>query len=172
MNTLNLSPLLAQMQNSARIIHSLVQGLSDEQARWKPTPERWSILEVINHLWDEEIEDFRAHVEHVLERPEQPWPPINPPQWAIDRRYNERELGASIQGFVEARAESLVWLKAQSSPNWDAAAQAPFGPIRAGDVLAAWAAHDLLHTRQLVRLHFDYTAQAVAPYSTRYAGQW
>jgi hypothetical protein len=33
-------------------------------------------------------------------------------------------------------------------------------------------AHDLLHARQLVRLHFTYTVQTVAPYGTRYAGEW
>ena len=172
MKTLPLSHLVAQMENSARTIHSLVQGISDERARWRPEPDRWSILEVVNHLWDEEIEDFRAHVEHVLERPKQPWPPIDPPRWVIERRYNERHLGQSIRGFMAARDESLAWLKTLDAPDWDATAEAPFGPIRAGDVMASWAAHDLLHTRQLVRLHVQYTVQIVAPYGTRYAGEW
>jgi hypothetical protein len=44
--------------------------------------------------------------------------------------------------------------------------------MRAGDMLAAWVAHDLLHMRQLVELHRTYTVTQLAPYDTRYAGEW
>lgn len=67
-----------QMANQAGIIHSLTLGISDVQARWKPDPQSWSILEVINHLYDEECADFRVCLDIILHHPDQPWPPINP----------------------------------------------------------------------------------------------
>ena len=39
-------------------------------------------------------------------------------------------------------------------------------------MLAAWVAHDLLHLRQLVELHYAWTAQQLQPYSVAYAGDW
>lgn len=48
-----------KMECSARVIQQMTVDLSAEQAAWKPSPEAWSALEVVNHLHDEECEDFR-----------------------------------------------------------------------------------------------------------------
>jgi hypothetical protein len=169
---MNLEVLTKQMASNAQAIQAFVQGVSDEQARWRPKPEEWSILEVINHLLDEENEDFRAHLDLILHHPNDPWPRIDPQGWITERCYNERDLAQSLDGFLRAREESLAWLKGLSSPDWQAAYEAPFGQITAGDMMAAWAAHDLLHTRQLVELNWAYTLQIVGPYRIRYAGDW
>jgi hypothetical protein len=164
--------LTTQMARQAQMIKSLVQGVSQEQAVWKPSPDEWSILEVINHLYDEEIEDFRAHVNVVLHHPDRPWPRIDPQGWVTARAYNQRKIGPSLKDFLNARQASLDWLKGLASPDWEAVHEAPWGAIKAGDVCAAWVAHDLLHMRQLVELHFAYVTRAVRPYGVDYAGQW
>ena len=46
--------LLSQMVDNAQRIRVLVEGISDHQARWKPDPSSWSMLEVVSHLLDEE----------------------------------------------------------------------------------------------------------------------
>ncbi|MCB0058173.1 MAG: DinB family protein, partial [Caldilineaceae bacterium] len=62
------------MQRNAQRIAALVAGVPDEQARWKPDAESWSILEVVNHLLDEEREDFRVRIDYTLHRPGEKWP--------------------------------------------------------------------------------------------------
>lgn len=163
---------ITQMADDAQRIQALVEGISDDQARWKPDPDSWSVLEVINHLLDEEREDFRVMLDLALHRPDEPRPRIAPGAWVMERKYNERKLGESLHGFLAAREESLAWLKSLSSPDWEAVYEAPFGPIRAGDVFAAWVAHDLLHIRQLVELHWAYTTRQLQPYRVNYAGEW
>ncbi|MCP4537745.1 MAG: DinB family protein [Chloroflexi bacterium] len=160
------------MGHNARRIQSLIEGVSVEQARWKPTADTWSILEVINHLYDEEKFDFRVRLDIILHHPDEPWPPIDPAGWVTERQYNQRELAESLAGFLRARKESLHWLKGLSAPDWETVYQAPFGPITAGAMFASWAAHDLLHTRQLVELHWAYVGRLVEPYEVRYAGSW
>lgn len=169
---MNLDRSVSQMADNARRIHAFVEGISDDQARWKPAPESWSILEVVNHLLDEEREDFRVLLDLALHRPDEPRPRIDPQAWVTERRYNERGLGESLQGFLAAREASLAWLRELSAPDWEAVYEAPFGPIRAGDVFASWMAHDLLHMRQLVELHWAYTTHRLRPYKVDYAGQW
>ena len=41
---------LALLARSRSAVLNAVEGVTEEQARWKPMPERWSILEYIEHL--------------------------------------------------------------------------------------------------------------------------
>ena len=164
--------LLKQLEDSARIISNLARGITDERARWRPDPESWSILEVINHLYDEEYDDFRQRLDCILHHPEKPWQHIDVHGRVTEREYNKRDLEESVQNFRKAREESLAWLKELSSPDWDATWQAPFGQITAGDMFGSWVAHDLLHIRQLVELHWFFTLTQTQPYRIDFAGSW
>jgi hypothetical protein len=169
---MELETLTTQLAQQAAAIRTLVQGVSNEQARWKPSPDDWSILEVIHHLYDEEIEDFRRHLDHILYHADQPWPRIDPGGWVTQRCYNEQDPAAVLAQFLAARQESLAWLAGLDAPDWHAAITMPWGSLQAGDMLSSWAAHDLLHLRQLVELHYAWTHRAVAPHSVEYAGKW
>lgn len=161
-----------RMEESAAAIRAVVAGITEEQARWKPDAETWSVREVVSHLWDEERLDFRVRIDCTLHWPEETWPPIDPAGWVTQRRYNDRTLADSLAGFSEARRESLAWLRALDGPNWAATYQAPWGPISSGDLLASWLAHDLLHLRQLVELRWALTVRELEPHQVRYAGEW
>jgi hypothetical protein len=164
--------LIDQMQLNANRIRSLAERVSEDQARWKPDPESWSVLEVIAHLLDEERKDFRVRLEIILNDPQKAWPPIDPQGWVVSEEYNRRDLAETLNDFLVEREKSLSWLSSLDNPNWEAVYQARFGPIRAGDMLAAWSAHDLLHLRQLVELHWGYLNMLAEPYSVQYAGEW
>jgi hypothetical protein len=168
----DLDQLTTQLARQVAAIHALVRDVPDEQARWKPSPNDWSILEVIHHLYDEEIEDFRAHLDHILHHAGQPWPRIDPGGWVTQRRYNQQDPAGMLAKFMAARQESLAWLHSLEAPDWDAAFAMPWGSLTAGDMLASWVAHDLLHLRQLVELQYAWTQQAVSPHSAEYAGEW
>ncbi|MDE0610870.1 MAG: DinB family protein [Anaerolineaceae bacterium] len=162
-----------QLAAQAESIRQLCAGVDESQARWRPDADSWSMLEVINHLADEECADFRARLDCILHRPEEPWPPIDPAGRVLQRRFNQRDLEESLQRFSAARQESLVWLRSLGDADLNVSAPAPWGGrICAGDMLAAWVAHDLLHLRQLVELHYAWTAQRMQPWSVAYAGAW
>ncbi|MFC2025734.1 DinB family protein [Chloroflexota bacterium] len=169
---MNLSYLVGQLTTNAGRISSLVEAISEEDARWKPDTESWSILEVINHLYDEERLDFRVRLDIILHNPDQPWPPIDPQGWVLERRYNERALSESLERFLAEREKSLIWLGALDSPDWDQNYKSPFGNISAGDMFAAWVTHDHIHMRQQVELHRAKTEIEASPYKLAYAGDW
>jgi hypothetical protein len=169
----NLDDMIAQMALQAGRIRALADGVSDEQARWKPAPDSWSILEVVNHLADEEKEDFRTRLDYLLHRPGEVAPDIDPQGWVTARGYNQRDPAESLDRFLAERQRSLDWLRGLNAPDWQASMIMPWGqPFHAGDMAAAWLAHDLLHSRQLVELHYAWTQRAVAPYEVGYAGDW
>ena len=161
-----------QLARNTDRIESLVEGVTSEEAVWRPDSESWSIVEVINHLYDEEREDFRVRLNIILHSPEKPLPDIDPQGWVVVRKYNERDLKRSLKAFLEERNSSLQWLNSLEEPNWSASYEMPWGAIRAGDMFAAWVTHDHLHMRQLVEIHRAYTELMAEPYSLRYAGDW
>jgi len=168
-----LDDLGARLSANADVFAALVVGVGDEQARWKPEPAQWSILEVVNHLADEEVDDFRTRLDLTLHRPKAEWPRIDPQKWAVERRYNERDLAESLARFLARRADNVTWLAGLQAPNWEQAHQHPrFGPIRAGDLMISWVAHDHIHIRQINRLHREYLVASLPGNSPEYAGKW
>jgi DinB superfamily len=170
---LAINQAITHLSHSAEAIQSLTHHVSKKQAVWKPSAERWSILEVICHLADEEGEDFRTRFDLTLYQPDTDWPEIDPQIWAIERAYTSRDLAESLETFLLERDKSITWLKGLASPDLEKAHVRPsFGSIRAGDLLASWVAHDLLHIRQLTRLHYQWWSQAAKPFGIGYAGDW
>ncbi len=169
---MDFSHLLRLMKDNTGRIKALAGGVAQEQARWKPDAESWSILEVINHLYDEEREDFRVRLNLILHDPEKEWPPIDPEGWVTARRYNEREIESSLKNFLEERQRSFEWLASLDGADWYATHTSPFGSMRAGDMFVSWVGHDLLHLRQLVELHRAYLKVQASPYGIEYAGPW
>lgn len=169
---MNVVRAIEQLGVNAERVRGLVAGVGDEQARWRPDEGSWSILETVTHLHDEEMLDFRVRLDLLLHNPEADWPPIDPQGWVTERNYNQRKLADSLAGYLDEREKSLAWLRSLESPNLESGKPAPWGVMRAGDMLAAWVAHDLLHLRQLVELLYLYEVEMERPYSPQYAGDW
>ena len=169
---MNIQSASAQLHTQGQAILHLAEGLSLEQARWKPDEKSWSVLEVMSHLVDEEVLDFRRHLDHLLHTPDAPWPEIDPQGWVTAKRYNERQLDATLAAFAAERESSLKWLNSLNDPNWDSASPMPWGSLSAGDMMASWLAHDLLHLRQLIELRYALNEKGCAPYNIEYAGGW
>jgi hypothetical protein len=170
---LDLTAIVESLRRNALTITAQVASVGDEQARWRPEPAKWSILEVVAHLADEEVEDFRARVRSTLDHRDADWAPIDPEGWAVQRRYNEGSLADVLARFASERAKSIAWLEGLECPDWSRAHEHPeWGPFSAGDLLTAWVAHDHIHVRQLNRLQREYLVSVVSDFSPSYAGSW
>jgi hypothetical protein len=164
--------LIQELACGLDVIKTLVSGVTQAEAQSRPDDDSWSILEVICHLYDEEREDFRQRLDIILHHPDSVWPPIDPRGWVLARKYNHRDLIEMLNRFSAERTKSVEWLRSLSSPNWEAEITSPFGSMKAGDMLAAWVAHDTLHSRQLVELRHVRVIKLTAPYDVQYAGDW
>jgi hypothetical protein len=163
--------LVDGLERSGALLAGALEGESDEALRWQPAPGRWSLLEILGHLCDEEAADFSVRLRLIVESPEADWPPIDPEGWVRERRHNEAEPGSLIRRFRLARGENLVWLRGLDASAMKAVHTHPkFGSMRAGDMFAAWCAHDLLHLAQVARTKLAWMRKLGAPYDTGYAG--
>ncbi|MCB9845048.1 MAG: DinB family protein [Phycisphaeraceae bacterium] len=163
------------MAQFPRVLTEAVAGASPAEARRRPESGAWSILEIVSHLADEETDDFRARLERTLRDPHETWPGIDPEGWARQRRYNEGDLSDSLARFTRERESSVRWLRAIEvvGVDWSRTHRHPrLGEIRAGDLLASWAAHDWLHLRQIAKRQFELSQADAAGFEAGYAGAW
>jgi hypothetical protein len=167
---MDLQHFVASLDRGMRSLSVALSGVEADESRWRPSPERWSLVEIACHLLDEECLDFRARVASTLDDPTRAWPPIDPERWARERGYRERDLSETLAALRGERLTSLDWLRGLETADWTRAYDHPqLGALRAGDLLAAWAAHDLLHLAQIARTRAAWLSAAAAPFSTRYA---
>ena len=163
-NTLN-----QELQNSTETIRSLLSGVTQEAARLKSSAESWSILEVVCHLYDEEREDFREHLDFILHRQNEEWHEIDPER---ENEYNEQNFAEMQEKFFVEREKSFAWLNGLLNPDWEKTYTTEYRTISAGEMFACWVAHDNLHIRQLVELRRMRLENITKPYNLEYAGDW
>lgn len=164
--------LYQELTNSAEMIRALLTGITQDEAQLKPTPESWSILEVICHLYDEEREDFREHLDFILHRQNEDYHVIDPQGWVKERKYNEQNFADMKEKFFAERLKSLDWLEEISNSDWDTTYTSEYGSVSAGEMFSCWVAHDNLHCRQLVELRRARIENVTKPYPIEYAGDW
>src|SRR5574341_2615827 len=97
--------LYEELANSTGMIRALLGGITQDEARVKPDPESWSILEVICHVYDEEREDFREHLDFILHRQNEEWHRIDPQGWVNERKYNEQDFPEIQEKFFFERKQ-------------------------------------------------------------------
>src|SRR5215207_11201491 len=107
-----------ELENSTEMIRALLLGITQDEAKIKPNPESWSILEVVCHLYDEEREDFREHLDLILHRQTEEWHSIDPEGWVMERKYNEKNFIEMQTKFFAERQTSLEWLHSLSEADW------------------------------------------------------
>lgn len=169
---MKIDEIIQRLEDNAAVFKALLEPVPETQYRWKPTPEKWSLLEIICHLYDEEREDFRTRVRYVLETPELSLPPIDPVGWVSHRAYIQQDFSEKLQAFLAERKQSVQWLRSLQNPAWENINVHPqAGERSAYFFLCNWLAHDYLHVRQINRLKYEYFA-AHGDTSLAYAGNW
>jgi len=169
---MNTKYIVEELKRNKTVFKDLLEGLDKAVYEWKPLPEKWNLLEVICHLYDEEREDFRARVKHTLENPESPLLPIDPVGWVSSRKYAAQDYGAALHRFLSERDNSIAWLNTLNNPIWDKAHKHPkFGDLTAEMFFTSWLAHDYLHIKQITKTKYDYLKEIVGD-KISYAGEW
>ena len=164
--------IIDRLESNGRVFYALLNGVDHNQTTWRPEPDMWSLLEIVCHLLDEEIEDFRQRTKVCLENPGQSPPAINPGEWVKSRDYQSRDFQSSLDNLIKERSKSTKWLRSLSIPNWSTGYNhSSLGFLSAHFFLENWLAHDYMHIRQINRTKFLYFAQN-ADHSLEYAGNW
>jgi hypothetical protein len=172
----DLPACIAALDRFPATLRAAVAGLTPHESRHRPASGAFSIVEIVNHLADEDVDDFPRRLRLILEDPEQDWPPIDPEGWAKERDYQSRDLAESLERFARQRTQSVTWLRSlertSPPPDFSITKHDPRGSMSAGDMLASWLAHDMLHLRQVAKRLYELAEIRAGGYSGAYAGPW
>lgn len=168
----NPEPVINQLQVNVLIFENLLKPSSSIAYLYKPAPDKWCMLEIAGHLLDEERDDFRARLSHILNQVKEPMPFIDPPAWVTEHQYLDQVYETQVNRFLEERTKSINWLQTQIQSDWGLVYLHPkLGLMSAGMLLSNWLAHDYLHIRQILQVKHAWLQQYSGE-SLDYAGIW
>ena len=164
--------IIKELDSNRKVFENLLELVPEEMILWKGNSNRWSLLEIVCHLYDEEKEDFAARVKSVLKNPEKAFSPINPEGWVEERKYIEQDYDEMLFKFLKQRKISVEYLRSLKNAPWKNTYNHPsLGDMSAELFLANWLAHDHLHIRQIIKLKYDFLKD-VSDQDLSYAGNW
>jgi len=144
-------PCLGVLEATPDILRGLMTDLNDEDARWKPAPDRFSVAEVLAHLSHSEGHCYRMRVERFLgeERPE--FEPDDAQMYL--ELYRDAHPTDALDRFEEQRETNVDYLRELPESAGDRVAiHKEYGEITLSQMLHEWALHDLGHIRQIAEL--------------------
>lgn len=154
---MNPSKIIKKLQANLDVFSQVLSSKTEEEYLWKPESDKWCLLEIVCHLYDEEKEDFKTRVKYTLETPEKALPMFDPSIWVIERKYMDQNYHNMLQNFLKEREASIEWLISLQDPSWkNAYNHLKLGPLSSEHFLSNWLAHDYLHIRQIYKLQFQH----------------
>ena len=144
-------PCLDLLEATPGILRGLMCELSEEDARWKPAADRFSVAEVLAHLSHSEGHCYRTRVERFLQE-ERPELEPDDASFHLDL-YRNADPEDAFDHFEEQRESNVEYLRSlEASAGERVALHKAAGEITLSQMLYEWALHDLGHIRQIAEL--------------------
>jgi hypothetical protein len=146
-------PGLEQLERMPEIINAIVAGASDEALRWKPSPTRWSVLEVLGHLAHVEVHGFRGRTERILAEENPLLENYDPDALIAAGAYDQPDVATALASYRRERARSVELLRSIRPEQLSrSAVHGVLGPVTLRNLLHEWPYHDVGHMRQVAEL--------------------
>lgn len=127
-------------------------GLGDELLRRPEAPGKWSILQVVQHLADNELV-FSCRMRKILAEPEPMLESYDQDLWARQLDYNGGRLDEALARLRSLRMANLGLLRSLDDDQLNRAGfHAERGLESVRRIAQLIAAHDLVHRRQIERI--------------------
>jgi hypothetical protein len=145
------NPLTVQGELVGRLT-ALTAGLADEETRRPEAPGKWSILQVLEHLTDQEtVAAYRLR--SVIAEDEPALRGYDQDRWTARLRYGNAPAGQVLAELTTLRARNLRLYGALDDREFERVGlHSERGRESARRLCELTAAHDLVHRRQIARI--------------------
>ena len=144
-------PCLDLLEATPGLLRGLMAELTEEDVRWKPAPDRFSVGEVLAHLSHSEGHCYRARLDRFMEEENPEFEPDDA-QDHLDL-YSRMDPEDAFDHFEEQRETNIEMLRDMPPGSGDrTAVHKAVGRITLAQMLNEWAMHDLGHVRQIAEL--------------------
>src|SRR5260370_23977849 len=130
----------------------VVKGFSPAKLRKRPSPDKWSVAEILAHLADVEIV-VGWRMRSILGAPGTPVQAYDQNAWVTAGHYAKRDPRKSIELQRALREANLALLKSLTPDQWKHYGQhAERGQESIEHMVRMVAGHDLNHIQQIERI--------------------
>ncbi len=143
--------LLANLRSLPHELHDLVEGMSDDDLRWRPIPNKWSIAEILAHLRDVETHVLQVRLGRTLNEETPTFDLWDQERAALDGNYLEQSGRQALEEFTSLRNQTADTLEAVAVERWSRAGIHPdrgSGTVEE-QVTRQIKSHDLNHLVQI-----------------------
>ncbi len=144
---------LAHIRVTPSLLRSLLAGVTEEEAAWRPAPDRWSISEVLAHLCHVEEHVFSVRIPEMLTENNPTLDGYDPNTHASSGAYQGRTVAAALDELQQRRTANLLLLESAPAESLKrTAVHGVLGQITLLQHMNEWAIHDLGHVKQITEL--------------------
>jgi DinB superfamily len=162
----SLDRTIALLTRTPAALDALLRGLPDPWIRANEGENTWSAFDVVGHLIHCERTDWMPRARIILEFGETlPFDPFD--RWGHVQAVEGKSVGELLDDLARERAANLDELRGWNLTDGDLAKRGrhpALGTITLGELLAAWAAHDLNHLHQIARVMAIQYREEVGPF--------
>ncbi len=144
---------LDEAERSPKEIAAAVSGLTEQILRYKPSPEKWCVLEVLGHLADVEI-IYGYRLRQMLADTKPVIAPIDQGAWARNLNYMDCRPSELVAFYGLGRHHNLRLLRSLKPSDLSKSAFHPEiqGEVTVGDLVERMAGHGASHLQQIEKL--------------------
>lgn len=148
-----LKQIIENAEKDPKKIAAAVSGLPDTTLRRKPSPEKWSILEMLAHLADMEIL-YAYRMRQIVADKNPTIAPINQDDWAKNLRYMEEKVPELVATFGLMRHHNLNLLRRVQPADLEKGAFHPElnRKVTLAEMVGMLARHGPNHLEQIERI--------------------
>jgi len=141
---------LAAAEKSPKEIAAVVSGLPDKVLRYKPSPEKWCVLEILGHLADVEIV-YGYRLRQMLADAKPVIAPLDQDAWARNLGYMETPAPELVAFYGLARHHNLRVLRRVKPADYGKGAFHPEmqREVTVAEMVAMMGGHGAGHLRQI-----------------------
>jgi len=147
---------LEEAEKSPKQIAAAVSGLPDKVLRYKPAPDKWSILEILGHLAD--VETIYAYrLRQMLADKNPVIAPLDQDAWARHLGYLEESPAELVAAYGLNRHRTVQLLRRMKPGDLGRSAFHPEikGSVTVAQLVERMAGHGSNHLAQIERLKKD-----------------
>ena len=143
------------IESYGRAYDTLVNALKEfpkEMWQWKPSPEKWSIHEIIIHITDSEANSY-VRCRRFIAEPGSGVYGYDQDRWAVDLKYHNQSIEDNLQLFKWLRKLSYDLIKTVDDKTWETATinHSENGVMTFEEWLQIYEEHIPVHIKQMRR---------------------
>jgi hypothetical protein len=142
---------IARYAEGPALLRAAINEVPLDAFKWRPTPGKWSVHEVVVHCADSET-NAHGRIRYLVAEKDPVIVGYDQDEWARKFDYHSRQMGVALATVEAVRANTIPILEALTEADWQKMGRhTESGPYGAEDWLRSYAAHLEVHAAQIRR---------------------